>query len=111
VCEICGLNRILVRIAKGLIRHLDNTFNYWNLQFTVERIRPSTKTADVIRDAAQKMTYVERGNGVFRCLYGFTPDESRHAMFFLIFFDAVGFCVTGCVAAPKQPVLLAGEKE
>jgi len=89
------LRRILSRIAKGLIRHLDPTFNYIKLEFDLQRLWPTKDSAELIQEAASKMTYFERGDCVFRCLYGFTPDEPRHAMFIFIFYDCVGFIVTG----------------
>lgn len=93
------LQRILSRIAKGLIRHLDLTFDYKNLEFDLQRLWPTTDSAELIQEAAKKMSYFERGDGVFRCLYGFTPDEPRHAMFVFLFYDSVGFVVTGKPAA------------
>jgi hypothetical protein len=53
----------------------------------------------LIQDYAAKMDYIERGDAVFRCLYGFPPDEPRRAMFILVFYDAVGFMVAGEPAA------------
>jgi hypothetical protein len=93
------LERILFRIAKGLIRHLDPAFDYANLQFTLQRLWPNKESFDLIQEYAAKMRYIERGNAVFRCLYGFTPAEHRGAAFILIFYGAVGFMVHGQPAA------------
>lgn len=89
------LERVLFRIAKGLVRHLQPVINPVALKFASERLWPTSETANVIQDARQKMMYMELGNGVFRCLYAFTPEIPRHVMFFFIFYDAVGFVVTG----------------
>jgi len=103
------LERILTRITKGLIRHLIPAFDYAEYGFTIERLWPTKETAAIIQDYATKLTYMERGNAVFRCLYGFTPDEPRHAVFVLVFYDSVGFIVAGqpsaelLAARPNEP--------
>lgn len=88
------LRRILCRITKGLIRHLNPAFDYSKLEFDLQRLIPTKETGEIIHEYAMKMTYIERGTGVFRCLYGFPADEPRCAMFILIFYDCVGFIVT-----------------
>lgn len=93
------LQRVIFRVAKGLIRHLDPTFVYTNYAFDLQRLWPTKETADVIQEYAARMTYMERGDAVFRCLFGITPNEPKHAMFIFIFFDSVGFIVSAQPAA------------
>jgi hypothetical protein len=96
------LERVLIRISKGLMRVLDSSFDYSKLGFQIHRLWPSNEGVKFIREAAAKMSYFERGASVFRCLYGFTPEPNRNAMFVFIFFDAVGFSVFGTTDANQQ---------
>jgi hypothetical protein len=81
-------------MAKGLLRHIDKAFDYSQSNFKLDRLWPTMDTADLIKETAPKMSYMERGDGVFRCLYGLTTEEPRHAAFFFFFYDAVGFIVS-----------------
>jgi hypothetical protein len=50
------LERILFRIAKGLIRHLDPAFDYATLQFTLQRLWPTKETADSFKTTQRRWT-------------------------------------------------------
>jgi hypothetical protein len=89
------LNRVLFRIVKGLLRKFAPHFSYWECEFTSTRLWPTKETAELIAELATKMTYLERGTGVFRCLYGFPQDGPGHVSFIFIFFDSVGFVIEG----------------
>lgn len=87
------LNNVLRRLAKGLIRHFRPAIDYTNYAFTVDRIHPTTETAQTLQEYAGKLDSLLLGDGVFRCFYGFTEGAPSHAFFIFIFYDSVGFMV------------------
>lgn len=82
-------DRCYVRIAKGLLTHLNLKFDYSAQSFEVDHIMP---TADNLGMLASKFAYGERGQGVFRFFHGVVSDPPI-GFWFLVFYDWACFMV------------------
>lgn len=83
----------IIRITKGLLKHLHPNFNYFNSAFEVQEIRQQWCEHQLKLMAMLKRSQMcERGNGVFRCWH-YLDEAAEAGAWMLVFYDSCGFFV------------------
>ncbi|PKN25745.1 MAG: hypothetical protein CVU65_07895 [Deltaproteobacteria bacterium HGW-Deltaproteobacteria-22] len=85
------VQRVLIRITKGLLFHYYPDAPTKGLHFEVVDFEP---TQELVDGFYQNMVYDERGRGVFRFWRVLFPEDPRTGHWVFVFFDGAAFLVS-----------------
>lgn len=91
--EIDILNRFLVRVVKGLLRHYYPSYDYRSDEFDAHPISYDGEFLSKLREYKVPFSYDKRGVDAFQCLR-FVHEEEGVGMWILIFFNGSIFWVS-----------------
>ncbi len=85
------VQRVLIRITKGLLFHFYPDTPIQGLHFEVDPLEPTQEMVDALyRD----MIHDERGGGIFRFWRALVPEDPRNGHWIFVFFDGECFLVS-----------------
>jgi len=85
------VQRVLIRITKGLLFHFYPDVPRQDLRYEVEPFTPTQETVD---ELYQTMLVDERGDGAFRFWHVLVPEDPRQGLWVYVFYDSAAFFVS-----------------
>jgi len=87
---VSRVERVLIRMTKGLMLHFYPDVSYLDLTYEVEMVLP---TQEIVDGLYQTFCYDERGGGTFRFWRGLAAEDRREGVWVYVFFDGMAFYV------------------
>ena len=86
------VERFVVRVTKGLLRHYFPDYDYSSATFDVRSIPPTASSLALLNDVKERLDYDFRGEGVFQFRRGLT-DTKESGVWLLLFYESTLFLV------------------
>jgi len=88
------VERYMIRITKGLLRHFHPEYDYSQDVFDVKDMLPSPEGIELLRRLTEQLPlYEERGDGVFRFWRGFPQNRPNNGAWIFLFYNGACFFV------------------